>query len=477
MAKGPAIDTITAGFVSAAKLNSNFAALVAAFENFLALDGTTPNAMLADFDLNGNDILNGGDAAFTDITIGGTSLAAQVTAAAASATAAATSATNAGTSETNAAASFDSFDDIYLGAKASDPTLDNDGNALATGALYFNTTSNEMKVYDGASWGALTSISTFLGLSDTPASLSGEALKVVRVNAGETALEFVTISTSEPSDGDKGDITVTASGLTWNIDAGAVDATALATDAVETVKILNANVTTAKIADDNVTYAKIQNVVADNVVLGNIAGAGGIVAELTGTQLTVLIDDFTDALSGGVPASGGGTTKFLRADQTWVVPPDTTGGITAGTAQATTSGSTKSYTGLAAGLNEITVLLSGVQASGTERILIQLGDSGGFEVTNYDSNALSDGGSNQAETTGFTVTSNSASSNAWTGRYVLSRITGNKWVGNGVVSDKPTNNSIEVGAGEKELSAELTQIRISVGGDTFSAGTVNVFTQ
>jgi hypothetical protein len=52
---------------------------------------------------------------------------------------------------------LDSFDDRYLGTKTSDPTLDNDGNALAAGALYFSTTENVMKVYDGASWIAATS--------------------------------------------------------------------------------------------------------------------------------------------------------------------------------------------------------------------------------------------------------------------------------------------------------------------------------
>ena len=69
-----------------------------------------------------------------------------------SATAAATSASNASTSEANAAASYDSFDDRYLGAKASDPSVDNDGDALITGALYFNTTDGAMKVYDGSAW-------------------------------------------------------------------------------------------------------------------------------------------------------------------------------------------------------------------------------------------------------------------------------------------------------------------------------------
>jgi hypothetical protein len=42
----------------------------------------------------------------------------------------------------------DSFDDRYLGAKASAPTLDNDGDTLLDGALYYNTTSNVMYVYD-----------------------------------------------------------------------------------------------------------------------------------------------------------------------------------------------------------------------------------------------------------------------------------------------------------------------------------------
>jgi hypothetical protein len=68
---------------------------------------------------------------------------------------AATSASNASTSETNAAASFDSFDDRYLGAKASDPSVDNDGNALLTGALYFNSSDNVMKNYTGSAWQTL----------------------------------------------------------------------------------------------------------------------------------------------------------------------------------------------------------------------------------------------------------------------------------------------------------------------------------
>jgi hypothetical protein len=51
-----------------------------------------------------------------------------------------------------AEAALDEFTDIYLGAKASDPSTDNDGGALSTGDIYFNTTSGIMKVYNGSSW-------------------------------------------------------------------------------------------------------------------------------------------------------------------------------------------------------------------------------------------------------------------------------------------------------------------------------------
>jgi hypothetical protein len=67
---------------------------------------------------------------------------------------ASTSATAAAASATAAASTYDQFDDRYLGSKASAPTVDNDGNALLTGALYFDTTASEMRVYTGSTWKA-----------------------------------------------------------------------------------------------------------------------------------------------------------------------------------------------------------------------------------------------------------------------------------------------------------------------------------
>jgi hypothetical protein len=67
------------------------------------------------------------------------------------------SATAAAASATAAAASYDSFDDRYLGPKSSAPSVDNDGNALVTGALYWNSVSNTMFAWTGSAWGSISS--------------------------------------------------------------------------------------------------------------------------------------------------------------------------------------------------------------------------------------------------------------------------------------------------------------------------------
>ena len=87
-----------------------------------------------------------------DAALSAAAAAASASRTAASATDALNSANAASASAAAAADSFDAFDDRYLGSKASDPTTDNDGNALITGALYWNTTVNEMRVWDGSSW-------------------------------------------------------------------------------------------------------------------------------------------------------------------------------------------------------------------------------------------------------------------------------------------------------------------------------------
>ena len=125
---------------------------------------------------------------YTDTLFGSTSDAATSAAAAAtSATNSATSATNSGSSAsaaalsaTAAADSYDAFNDLYLGAKNANPALDNDGNALATGALYFNTVANSMRVYNGSSW------------ADAGSAVNGTSQRVVyTATASQTSFSVV----------------------------------------------------------------------------------------------------------------------------------------------------------------------------------------------------------------------------------------------------------------------------------------------
>jgi hypothetical protein len=120
----------------------------------------------------------------TDAATSATAAATSATNAATSATNAANSATAAATSATNAAASYDDFDDRYLGAKSSAPTVDNDGDTLITGALYFNSTTNIMYVYGGSGWQAAGS--SVNGTSDrvTYTATSGQTTFSVTYDVG-----------------------------------------------------------------------------------------------------------------------------------------------------------------------------------------------------------------------------------------------------------------------------------------------------
>ena len=81
-----------------------------------------------------------------------TSAATSATTATTQASAASTSASAAAVSAAAAAASADGIDDVYLGAKSSDPATDNDGDALNAGDWYWNTTSSITRIYNGSAW-------------------------------------------------------------------------------------------------------------------------------------------------------------------------------------------------------------------------------------------------------------------------------------------------------------------------------------
>lgn len=86
-------------------------------------------------------------------------------------------------------------------------------------------------------------------------------------------------------------------------------------------------VTGAELAANTVALSNLAQV-ATARILGRVTASTGDVESLTGTQATTLLDAFTSTLKGLAPASGGGTSNFLRADGTWTAPPS--GGVTDG---------------------------------------------------------------------------------------------------------------------------------------------------
>lgn len=76
MSKKPTITTVSSGFLSAQTINENFEAIRDHFDTLLSLDGSTPNDMEADLDLNDNDVLNGGNGYFSRVFVNGAEVGA-----------------------------------------------------------------------------------------------------------------------------------------------------------------------------------------------------------------------------------------------------------------------------------------------------------------------------------------------------------------------------------------------------------------
>ena len=123
-----------------------------------------------------------------------TAAATSATSAATSASSAATSASSAATSATSAATTYDDFDDRYLGSKSSAPTVDNDGNTLLVGAIYWNSTLGNMYVWSGTAWVQIATTSVYTAPTlGTTALTSGTTVS----NVNALTINSTTIPTSK----------------------------------------------------------------------------------------------------------------------------------------------------------------------------------------------------------------------------------------------------------------------------------------
>jgi hypothetical protein len=227
----------------------------------------------------------------TAATTSATNAANSATAAATSETNAATSETNASTSETNAATSatnaansFDSFDDRFLGTKASDPTLDNDGNALVEGAMYYNSTDNDIRFYNGSTWDAPA---TDAETSATNSANSATASATSATNSANSATASATSATN-------------AATSETNAETAETNAETAETNAASSASAASTSASNASTSESNVSTS---------------ASNASTSASNAATSATNAATSETNAASSATSASGSASTATTKASE------------------------------------------------------------------------------------------------------------------------------------------------------------------
>lgn len=181
----------------------------------------------------------------------------------------------------------------------------------------------------------------------------------------------------------------------------------------------------------------------------------------------VISGDSSGSVTLSAPSAAGTTTQTLVATSGTLAP------LVAGTAVASTSGTSIDFTSIPSWVKRVTVILSDVSTNGTSQYICQIGDSGGIENSGYTGGAGS-AASAAGNSTGYLISVNQAAAGSYSGAAVLTNLSGNLWVVSGVTCGQAYTPSMF--GGSKTLSATLDRVRITTvnGTDTFDAGSINI---
>lgn len=230
------------------------------------------------------------------------------------------------------------INDVYLGEGVTSTTAQ-DLKLQPSGGSGTDNVSGDLIIAGGRSTGNADPSEILFQTTDAGASGTTAQTLVTRVKIDDALLILEDDTLATPVSG-FGTIAFNTSGNIHGVnDSGAAagfagnasTATAFATNPTDcgvgtkaTAIDASGNLTcsavslTADVSGD-LPFANIAQI-ANNRFLGNDSGATGDIEELTGTEATALLDTFTSVAKGLAPASGGGTTNFLRADGTWAAP-------------------------------------------------------------------------------------------------------------------------------------------------------------
>lgn len=201
--------------------------------------------------------------------------------------------------------------------------------------------------------------------------------------------------------------------------------------------------------------------------------------------MTIVLNSTTGITTPPVSVQGAtsGSITFAAPDvagtntQTLVAATGTLAPLIAGTAVASTSGTSIDFTSIPSWVKRITVMFNGVSLSGTSAFLIQIG-AGSVITTGYSGGGMRVGGSTVSAasfTTGFSFNNTTAAA-TYGGNIIITNVSGNIWAASGVLGTSGGVESAAMTGGSISLGGTLDRVRITTvnGTDTFDAGSINI---